>query len=46
MKSADIKIRFDTYLTECRRHMDIIKRNLNELEEYPILEKALTFFER
>lgn len=39
MKSADIKIRFNTYLTECRRHIDIIKRDLGELEEYFPLSK-------
>ncbi len=32
MKSADIKIRFDTYLTECRRHMDIKKGILMNLK--------------
>ncbi len=42
MRSADIKIRFDTYLTECRRHIDIIKRDLSELEEYfPLSEQDI-----
>ena len=44
MKGTDINIRFNTYLTECRKHINIIKKGLSELEEcFPLSEKIYIF---